>query len=114
MIKGVQLLSASLKTADKLGIPLIELKFKHYIALVYDAPITEIPPEQIRELRSAFYAGMAMYQGDVMSSFDNEGEDVSNSELDLIETYTFRIMRELESFSQGLVDRVRESQDARH
>ncbi|AGH16023.1 hypothetical protein DVVG_00037 [Dunaliella viridis virus SI2] len=82
-----------IQNADELGVRVIDVKFASYCSMVYGCLPNDLPVMQKTEVRNAFLAGMALYQGDVLGAIENEAAT---------EAYVHRIMHELEEFASEL------------
>jgi hypothetical protein len=79
------------ETADRLGVRIIDVKFAHFCTMAYSCQPGQLPPTQLREVRSAFMAGMVLYQGDILQTVDDDPA---------VEAYCLRIMDELEQYAE--------------
>lgn len=86
--------------SSKVG--LVEQSFQGYVNMVYHGGVQAMRPNQLSQLRQAFYAGMTIYQGHVFGML-GMGDDVSMEEQDRVEALVNQIMSELEGFAESTV-----------
>jgi hypothetical protein len=82
------------ETADRLGVGICDVRFAHFCTMVYRCQPGQLPPTQLREVRNAFMAGMALYQGDILEAVEDEPA---------VEAYCMRIMGELEQYAEQVL-----------
>lgn len=93
------------RRADLEKCRIIDVKFASYCAMVYGVAPDKLPQTQLREVRNAFFAGMVLYQGDVL--FSGAGDpDLEEERDEKISRYTQRIADELEAYAEGELARL--------
>lgn len=104
MKQAIEAARQNIAYADQLETTVIEVKLQSFVAMVYGCTIRDLPDSQAREIRSAFFAGAAMYQGDILGLMGAEPGDLTEDQMAELEAYSARIADELEDFSQAMVN----------
>jgi hypothetical protein len=81
---------------------LMERQFLGYISMVYNIAPKEIPEVQLNQLRQAFYAGAAMYQGSVLGAMPSAGSVTPEEEAAAM-AVIHQYQEELEAFAEAHV-----------